>query len=329
IGHGEGHALFDLRSFARPGPGRRDRLTPAALEQITRTVRRAPEVMVKVLTKGGQDLNAVERHFSYLSRQGDLDIETDDGQPLRGNEAGADLLEEWDLDIEVDRRRMDLRAREDRVPPKLVHKVLFSMPPGTPANAVLQAVRDFAREEFALKHRYAMVLHRDEPHPHVHMVIKALSHRGTRLNIRKDTLRDWRRKFAEQLRRQGVRANATERAVRGGNRSRKLDGVYRAQQRGQSTQIRRRELVMAADMARGSVHAVEGKSTLMATRREVGRGWQAVSDALVEAGNHDLAHEVRRFVAAFPPPTTDREELAADLASRSRYDREPRLPGDM
>jgi Plasmid recombination enzyme len=59
-------------------------------------------------------------------------------------------------------------------------KIVFSMPAGTPANKVLAAVKDFAREEFGAKHRYAMVLHTDEPHPHVHMVVKAMGYDGTR-----------------------------------------------------------------------------------------------------------------------------------------------------
>ena len=61
---------------------------------------------------------------------------------------------------------------------ELVHKILFSMPAGTPPKKVLEAVKDFAREEFALKHRYAMVLHTDEPHPHVHMVVKGCERAG-------------------------------------------------------------------------------------------------------------------------------------------------------
>jgi hypothetical protein len=36
---------------------------------------------------------------------------------------------------------------------------MFSMPAGTPLQKVLEAVKNFAREEFALKHRYAMVMH--------------------------------------------------------------------------------------------------------------------------------------------------------------------------
>src|ERR1700733_527683 len=169
----EGKPLFDLASYARPGSSRRDHLSPEEIEQITLTVRRAPEVMVKVLTRGGQDLKAIRRHLSYLNRGGELDIETDDGERIKGEGVDSDLMSNWDLELEEDRRRSKLGPREDRAPPKMVHKLLFSMPPGTPSRKVLEAVRNFAREEFALQHRYCMVLHTDEPHPHVHMLLKA------------------------------------------------------------------------------------------------------------------------------------------------------------
>ena len=82
-----------------------------------------------------------------------------------------------------------------------------------------------------------MVLHTDEPHPHVHMVVKAVSEEGVRLNIRKATLRDWRREFARQLRAHGISANATDKAVRGTTRADLSDGMYRAMQRGASRRI--------------------------------------------------------------------------------------------
>ncbi len=128
----EGRPLFDIASYARPGSSRRDRLSPEEIEQITLTVRRAPEVMVKVLTRGGQDLKAIRRHLSYLNRGGDLDIETDDGERLKGEGVESDLVSDWDLELEEDRRRSKFGPREDRAPPKMVHKLLFSMPPGTP-----------------------------------------------------------------------------------------------------------------------------------------------------------------------------------------------------
>jgi hypothetical protein len=55
--------LLDIASYARRGPGRRDQLSPAEIEVIARTVHRTPEVMVKVLKRGGQNLGAVARHL--------------------------------------------------------------------------------------------------------------------------------------------------------------------------------------------------------------------------------------------------------------------------
>jgi relaxase-like protein len=39
---------------------------------------------------------------------------------------------------------------------------------------LLPAIKTLTPEEFGLKCRYAMVLHTDEPHPHVHLVVKAI-----------------------------------------------------------------------------------------------------------------------------------------------------------
>ena len=311
-----GRPILDLTSYGRPGLGRRDRLSQADFDTVRRTVQRVPEVMVKVLTQGGKDLKAVERHLAYLDRKGELPIETDEGEQIKGRGVEKDLLEDWDLEMEEIRPWTDRHRRHDRSPPKLVHKVLFSMPPGTPPEKVLKAVRNFAREEFALKHRYAMVLHTDEPHPHVHMVIKAVSERGVRLNIRKATLRDWRAKFAEQLRREGVAANATERAVRGGSRTRKTDGIYRANLRGESTHVRDRAYEVTSELERGEFRVEERKWQLRATRREVEQGWRAVSEILITQGHPELAAEVRRFAEGMPLVLTERERVAELLQSR-------------
>jgi hypothetical protein len=146
--------------------------------QIRRTVRRAPEVIVKVLPRGRHDVAAAAAHLAYISRQGSLQVTTDEGERVAGAEATAQLLDRWGLELEAERPGVDLQAFSRRKAPKLFHKVTFSMPPGTPAAKVLGAVQGFAREELALTHRYAMVLHTDEPHPHVHLIIKSLSEQG-------------------------------------------------------------------------------------------------------------------------------------------------------
>ena len=309
--------LLDLFSFARPGPGRRDRLSPAEVEQIARTIRRTPEVMVKVLPRGAQTAGAVRKHLEYIGRKGELELENDDGERLQGRDAGEQLVEDWDLDLESDRRGVGL-ASTRRGSAKLVHKIMLSMPPGTPAKEVLEAARNFAREEFALKHRYALALHTDEPHPHVHLVVKAVSEQGMRLNIKKATLRAWRHEFARHLRQQGIAANATERAVRGETRTQKADGVYRAMLRGDSTQVRKRAEAVANELVAGCVRIEPGKSRLTETRRAVERDWRTTINILQTQGRSDLAAEVRSFVEQMPPPMTEKEHIANALLQASR-----------
>lgn len=196
--------------------------------------------------------------------------------------------------------------------------------PGTPANGVLGAARDFAREQFALKHRYALVMHTDEPHPHVHLVVKAMSEQGERLNIRKATLREWRREFARHLRDHGVEANATERAVRGQIGTHKKDGIYRAAQRGDSTHLRARAEAVADGLltgklrVTGKLRAEPGRSKLIETRQEVERGWRTTSDILMAQGHAQLAGHVLRFLADMPKPMTEQERLAVALKGKAR-----------
>lgn len=318
-----GKPLLDIASYGRRGPGRRDHLSPAEIEIIARTVNRTPEVMVKVLTRGGQSLAAVRAHLDYLNRRGELDIETDTGERLAGKGVAKQLLEDWDMDVEAHRRRSELRPGRDRSPPKLVHKVLFSMPPGTPPEKVLAAVKNFAREEFGLKQRYAMVLHSDEPHPHVHMVVKAVSERGVRINIHRATLRHWRSEFARHLRELGVAANATERAVRGASNPNWKDGVYRAARRAESTFMLERSESIAQEPRDRVLRPEVNKSGILRTRSAVQHGWQALAQVAVRDGIHDLANQVIRFLERMPPALTDREWITQRLES---YRRETVLP---
>lgn len=321
-----GGAIWDLTSYARRGPGQRDRLSPTEVGLIARTVHHAPEVMVKVTGGGGANTShGVNAHFNYIGRRGDLEIETDDGERLSGRGVGRQLIQDWDLDLDEDRERPDLFATTRRAAPKLVHKLIFSMPAGTPPKKVLAAVRDFAREEFGLQHRYAMVLHTDEPHPHVHVVVKAVSESGARLNINKATLRHWRQEFARHLRAHGVEANATERSVRGQSQAPKLEPIFRAAQRGESSHMAARALEVARELKAGSLDG-SGAARLQQTRREVVSGWNAIRERLLVEGQHQLADAVGRFVNQMPPPRTEKAWLAHELIEHSRQVRSKDKP---
>lgn len=310
--------LLNIASYGRSGSRAADRLTPAQIEHIRLTVNRAPEVMVKVLSQASNDLKAVGRHFDYIGRRGHLNLEGDEGEQLSGR-AGKAVLEDWGLEIDEKLRQGGLTSLHGRKPPKLVHKLVFSMPPGTPPQKVLTAVRNFAREEFYGQHRYAMVLHTDEPHPHVHLVLKAVSEQGVRLNIKKATLRNWRSQFARHLRELGVAANATERAVRGESRKCMKDGVYRASLRGESSNMRVRIEGVAKELAVSTgVRPEPGKRTLLETRAAIQSGWQAVAEKLTRQGDRQLSDEVARFAVGMDRPLTDREWIAGGLLAQVR-----------
>jgi hypothetical protein len=312
----EGEPLLDIVSYGRSGPTGGG-WTPAQMEQIRRTVRRVPEVVVKVLPRSSNDLKAVRKHVDYIGRKGKLELETDDGERL-GGRMGNDLLDDWDLDIDDVRRQETLGATNGGKPPKLVHKIMFSMPPGTAPDKVLGAVRNFAREEFWGQHRYAFVLHTDEAHPHVHLILKAVSEQGVRLNIKKATLRHWRAEFARNLRLLGVEANATERAVRGQGMKARKDGIYRASVRRDSTYVHEQAETVAAELRRANIHIESGKCLLVETRRIVASGWRTLADNLAKIGHRDLARDVQLFVERMPPPRTEKELIAARLLDRSR-----------
>jgi hypothetical protein len=317
ISMSDGPALFDLLSYARRGPDRTDRLSPAQVAQVARTVQRAPEVVVKV-SGGGTSAKGVVAHFKYLNRRPEFEIETDSGEHLQGRGSVKELVEDWDLELDAEEAKSAYSGRPGRKPVKLVHNIVLSMPAGTPAEGVLAASRAFAREQFALKNRYAMVLHTDQPHPHVHLVVKAMGEQGERLNIRKAMLREWRLEFAQHLRAQGIAANATDRAVRGVTKPRKPDGIYRANENGRSTHIQERRESVAAELLARNIRKEPGKADLLKTRQNVEQGWRAVSDTLCSNGKPGIAATVDRFLKEMPPPQTEREWMAAELLEHIR-----------
>ncbi|MEX7544323.1 hypothetical protein AB0862_036355 (plasmid) [Acinetobacter baumannii] len=76
------------------------------------------------------------------------------------------------------------------------------MPKGTDEKGVYDAAKEFAEEHFK-DHKYMLVQHTftnapskdPSENPHVHVVVKAVSEKGDRLNIRKADLQEWRESF--------------------------------------------------------------------------------------------------------------------------------------
>jgi hypothetical protein len=203
---------------------------------------------------------------------------------------------------------------------------------------VLAAARVFARENFALQYRYAMVLHTDQPHPHVHLVVKC-EHEyepSKRLYIRKDTLRQWREQFAALMHEQGVAANATPRQVRGQIRRPHRDAIHhrlralrafgqlpssdRARhQPPKTSSFMRAKLDHVLQVLRSGRLALDaGEAAMQATRQEAVSNWRATAHALRMQGEGELAAQVDRFVARMPAVQTDAQRMAERWREQAR-----------
>ena len=269
----------------------------AIRSRIEATVRRAPQVMVKV-TGGGRGMKAIAAHFRYISKNGQLQIEDDRGVVEQGRDVLADIERQW---------RYGGAYIDDVGHRREAFNVMLSMPKGTDPLILQKAAREFAKIEFA-DHRYVMVLHTHQANPHVHLSVKAESKHGERLNPRKADLHRWRETFAERLREWGIDAEATRQAVRGAVRN--YPDLWRKK---------------AAVEGRARVARPERKvgDAALASRRSAGQAWGAIATALRDSPDpkdQRLAQDIERFVTgralsrpAVKEQTRPRQEPQRDI----------------
>lgn len=247
---GGGNTSRSPKSFANTGLK-----SGTGLKNLQAAAAKKPEVMIKIakrVSKNSNGINGVKNHLKYISRNGELALETRDGEKLNGNQAIKGLINDW---------------QKLGVPQHSAHReainVVLSMPAGTPPQAVLNAARQFAAEQFE-KHEYVFALHHESerdgepPHPHVHLCVLMRDENGKRLNPRKNDLFEWRVRFAEKLREQGVECAATRRQHRGqsikGQKADIRQIIIRAMQ--EEKQGKQPENIKRSQIAQANVEAI-------------------------------------------------------------------------
>lgn len=308
-------AMDGAGGVVQGGQGGSRPLTPAMRAKLERIVSRAPEVMVKI-TGRTKDVGHLHAHLEYITRKGDLAAETETGTVMHGRPGLRDLQALWADDVLLDERRANRT---------LSVNMILSMPPGTDSIAVRDAVRAFAIETFEGRHDYAFVLHQDDTHPHVHLTVRSCGHDGRRLNPRKADLAEWRERFADELRRRGVAAEATPRRTRG--RTLKADrGPIRAmKERGVQPRVERaarEEVVREAQRGAGPATGAAAderpwEEKTRARQREIRARYAALVQNLRSthrAEDVTLADKVEAFVRELPALETRRHALRRELA---------------
>jgi hypothetical protein len=164
---------------------------------------------------------------------------------------------------------------------------MWSMPAGTDSKKLLGAVQALATRQFA-GHKYVMALHTHQANPHVHLLVRAESDLGVRLNPRKADLHEWRMEFAAELRQRGIAAAASRQAARGVTKS--YLNIWQVKAQGEGRLKNLRPSHKHGQVARD-------------TRADALRAWSGVATALArsdEGEDQDLARQVLEFVNTMP-----------------------------
>ena len=292
----------------------RDRSEAGTKAQLARIVHHTTEVVVRV-AGGGKTTRQVKDHMDYITRNGKLETIDDKGNTVLGKQAVADLHSSWNLDFGKGQGKY-----------KQALNVILSMPAGTAPERLLVAALHFAHAEFA-NHKFMMVLHAHDTdphqnapaHPHVHLVVKAEDRDRRRLEFRADTLHIWRESFAEQLRKQGIAANASRRYERGVSQKSKSAAEYHIGKRqGASLVLARRFAEAGAELQRGDTKPKPWELAMAARRRDVERELAAKAAQLHQDGDLTLAATVERFARNLPPIQTERQQMQQAILRQQR-----------
>lgn len=293
------------------GGGKSRSLTASAKARLQRIVSKAPEAMVKVTGRSRGGAGHLKAHLDYITRNGRLQAETQDGERITDRAALRALHDDWLLANAAEARGKSGPAAAQSV------AVILSMPPGTPPDRVEAAARTWARDTFGGKHDYLMARHDDTKHPHVHVTVRAVGADGKRLAPGPADLQQWRERFARELRRQGVEAEATPRQARGVVRKAARTAVDRTEARGHVPRVRAAERREAERDAKAPTppQPRDWSRDIQARQDSIKRAYlgHAAELAQGDASDRRLAGDIKRFVADMPVPLTRRQALAVEL----------------
>ena len=169
-------------------------------------VEKHPQVMVKI-TGGNHSKPLMKAHIDYISRNGSVDMESENGEIISGGLSQEEIQNRWGDD--------DLVRGEGTSKFKQNDHIVFSMPEGTYKTAFSVATREAVYRLFGDNYQFFMAEHDDTDKPHIHVCVKAIGFDGKRLPTHKADLQEWREVYAQTLREYGIKAEATRRAVRG------------------------------------------------------------------------------------------------------------------
>jgi hypothetical protein len=186
----------------RFGDGAERRYWEGSISDRLKVARGLPQAVIKI-TSHSHGKSAVHRRLDYISREGELMIETETGERLLGREETKSLLNEWSEDFGRRKGGRDASC------------IVLSFPEGVDHGTAYKIAQEFLAEQYGDNFRYAFAAHADTEHYHVHAVVKTIGLDGRALPTYKADLREWRINMAEKARQHGLALDASPRFARG------------------------------------------------------------------------------------------------------------------
>ena len=305
---------FGRRVYAKPSKQAGSKLFPSYGGMSSRAMaekyaRGAPEAMLKFDKASVKDGHHLQEAARYITRNGKLDCEDQDGQSLDGCEVIDDRMQDWTDDEDLQKR-----AGQGRPSKTLARRFIISTPPGTSVEALKKAVREFTQTELRDRgFEYIWTIHTDKAHPHAHVLIKNRAADGHRLHYSLQELKALRERWCVVAEKYGIDLNATSRAVRGHTRRDKpIERVYQ-EKRGSShlyEKYRIEELVKALKEGRDPDEPELLRRCRM-TRQEIIKNATEYVEELRQtgkAGDLALAATIEKKISEMPPVESAQEE---------------------
>lgn len=325
------------KSGADGGRSRLARLTPR--QKLTGIVRRAPEVMLKIGRANIRCLKHMKAAADYISRNGKIEIEDQDGFAHSSKEQVEAVVRQWGLQSQIPQEEslVDRRAHGRRI--------ILSMPTGTPTEGFKAACRKWAQDTLS-GYDYLIAFHMPEndrrtTQPHCHLLIRTIGHDGRRFHVDNTRREEMREYFAVCLRERGIEANATQRWQRGVTRRslgqpehHNARKVQSDKERARKHAIARKKKTLLLKTMQNRLQDVErsvrsgkpipdppGIIKAKAKRRELTDLLNDVINELNAGTSQDkiLARATKEHLLKLPPVKSAAQEAVSSLTDKAKY----------
>lgn len=296
-------------------------------------IRRVPEVFIRFGNANVRSFPHICKAADYISRNGKLQLEDQDGAEYFSKEEYRPVLEYW-------QQKQSIPDYDDRY--AHARRIILSMPKGTDEQQFEAACRDWAKS--CLKnYDWLMTFHTEHSdekthQPHCHILLRTRGKDGTRLHLNNEERDAFREHFAVCLRYHGIEANATKRFSRGRTQKsltqaefNNLKRFKNAKDRAKAHAIARKKIILSKNLQNRTKEirdavisntSLPDHAAISFLKKKRAKQLQTAIRAEQELkasdkpSDHILGTELRKFVENFEPVESQQQKTLRKVRSQ-------------